>query len=443
MKRSKHSFTVREGVAHVRVWRNITRRKGKEYAYWEFRYLDEHGQAKRCNRASKQQAREEAKKVAKTIAEGAGAAWTAEDTSAYRAVRKNLYGCGVSPDVATYVYAKCREMLATIGRDNVEEAVTFYVEHHRGGITDKSIQTVVAELVEARARDGRGTRHVQDLKHRLERFAREVKCRMADLSAPVIDRWLANLTPVRRTRRNYRAALSNLFRFARDQHYVPSGFDPMKAIPAPKAEPPKRGVFTPSAMERLLRHAPDKLLPVLLLGGFAGLRQSEILLLSWDDVNLKENRIRVPEEGKTGGRYAPLHDNQRAWLYPMRAKGAVVKLAASGVSKAIVRLVARVNRELEGQASRERVKWPHNGPRHSYASYRCAETRNPVTTADEMGHDVRELARSYRNQRVTPEEAAAWFGLLPKRAENVLEFDFGKKFSPDDAKTLCSLSKSQ
>jgi len=198
----------------------------------------------------------------------------------------------------------------------------------------------------------------------------------------------------------------------------------MKAVAVPKLAKPNPGVFKPEAMKLLLAHCSDSLLPVLAIGCFAGLRQSEILLLDWSDVHWKEGRIRVPEEGKTGGRLAPLPDNLRAWLEPLSGTGPVVKLSASGVSKAIARTVTKANSALKSQASRWTIAWPHNGPRHSYASYRCAQARDVALVSDEMGHDIGQLKRFYRNQRVTPEEAASWFALVPERASNVLEFDF-------------------
>ena len=233
-----------------------------------------------------------------------------------------------------------------------------------------------------------------------------------------------------RTRRNYRGSLVNLVKFVKSRGYAPDTFDPMKAVPTPKVGKAKRGVFKPEEMRLLLKHCARSLIPVLAIGAFAGLRQSEVLLLDWGDVDWKAGRIRVPEEGKTGGRLAPLHDNLRAWLEPLRGQGPVVTVSTSTVNNAIPRTIRKVNRELAGQLSRTRIKWVHNGPRHSYASYRCAQTRDVALVSDEMGHSIGELKRHYRNQKVTPEEATAWFALLPSKAENVLEFDFAARKVP-------------
>ncbi len=436
MKRSATSFTVRVGIAKIRIWENSTQRKdGRRYQSWEFEYKDENGQRRRCNRADKETARAEARAIAGKIAEGAGAAWSAEETAAFRAVKTNLFGCNVTPEVATWQYRKARERLATIGRESIEEAVEFFVTHHHGGICDKTIDQVIEELLQVRKRDGANWRHLKDLKSHLERFSREVKCRLQDVTALVVDRWLSELPKAEgkgrvgdvgnRTRMNYRASLSNFFRFAQERGYVPKNFDPIKSVKVPKVAKPKRGVLRPEELTRLLASCRDTLRPVLAVGSFAGLRQSEVLLLDWGDIDWQENRIRVPEEGKTGGRLAPLHPNLRAWLEPIRRRhGRIVSITQSGVSNGIKAAVAKANKKLAAEASRWRITWPHNAPRHSYASYRCALTRNVGLVADEMGHSISELRRSYRNQKVTPEEAEAWFAILPGKAANVLEFDF-------------------
>jgi integrase len=428
MKPSPHSFTVREGIAKMRVWRHFTRRAGKVYPCWEFQWHED-GRRKTCNRADRDEARAEARAVAKRIADGAGGVWTSQETAAFRAVKENLFGCNVTPQVASYEYRKARELLSSIGRDDLVEAVHFFVKNHHGGVADRSLADVVRELVDVRTRDGCSRRHLKDLRSRLGRFAKDMNCRLADCSGVVIDAWVRALDIENRTRRNYRGALVNLFKFARDRGYVPETFNPMKAIPVPKSAKAKKGVFKPEAMKRLLSHASTTLLPVLAIGSFAGLRQSEVLLMDWEDVDWVAGRIRVPE-GKTGSRWAPMHDNLRAWLEPLRGQGRLVPVGESAVTKAIERCVNNANRELASQSARWRITWPHNGPRHSYGSYRCALTRNVELVADEMGHSIRELSRSYRNQRVTPEEAEAWFALRPERASNVLEFDFGDRARP-------------
>jgi hypothetical protein len=50
--------------------------------------------------------------------------------------------------------------------------------------------------------------------------------------------------------------------------------------------------------------------------------------------------------------------------------------------------------------------------RHSYVSYRLAQTSDPARTAFEAGHDQTVLFRFYR-ELVTPTLAEQWFGIMP------------------------------
>jgi integrase len=422
MKRSPHSFNVTVGICRIRIGRCHTRRGGRVFRSWRFRYRDENGQWRWLRRANKEIARAEAEAIATRAAASAGFAFSPEETAQFRAVRQNLADLDVTPEVASFQFRKARERLATIGRESIEEAVEFFLSHHHAGIADKNLVDVVNELVHVRERDGAGRRHLKDLASHLGRFARDMPRRLPELSGLVIDRWLAGLDVSNRSRRNYRGSLTNLFKFARDRGYVPDSFNPMKGVPLPKVTKRQPGVFRPDEMRKLLESCPEKLLPVVAIGAFAGLRQSEVMALDWGDVDWEGGRIRVPElarsgeRTKTGSRWAVLHPNLREWLEPLRGLGSIVRLGENGVSKAIQRLVMKVNRELGRLSSRWTVKWVHNGCRHSYASYRCAVVRDVSLVSDEMGHSISELSRHYRNQTVTTEEAKEWFALRPDRS---------------------------
>jgi len=54
----------------------------------------------------------------------------------------------------------------------------------------------------------------------------------------------------------------------------------------------------------------------------------------------------------------------------------------------------------------------HNGFRHSFASYRLAQTQSAAQVALEMGNSPRKLFENYR-ELVTPEDAEEWFDILP------------------------------
>jgi hypothetical protein len=58
------------------------------------------------------------------------------------------------------------------------------------------------------------------------------------------------------------------------------------------------------------------------------------------------------------------------------------------------------------------LAWRRNGPRRSYASYRLAQTRDVLQTAEEDGHSAYILERDYKGL-VTAAAAAEYFQLTP------------------------------
>ncbi len=419
---------VREGNIRIRIWRNATRHKARPYEAWEFRYRREDGKPQRVSRASKTEAIAKAREIARVLSVAGGVQLDPLEGGDYRNGKINLQCLDLSIAQATHRLKGWMRRAKEAGcKSNAEQlefidmAVDARAKHHRGASTH-TIGEIVAELLEFKRQDGASAEHRKDLKSRLTRLVTDHKDqKLPDLTAPRMEDWLRSLNVGNRSRKNFRSALSNLVGFARSRGYLPRDWEPMKSVAMPKQAPPKRGIFTPEEFAWLLNSCTRSIVPVLLLGSFAGLRQSETLLVKWSDIDWEAGHIRVPEEGKTGGRLAPLLDNLRAWLEPLKAEGPIVAISGDGIAKAIVRSVARTNAALKKQCVTWSLKWPHNGPRHSYASYRCAITRNVAQVADEMGHSIRELQKSYRNHKATPAQARAWFEIRPAKSENVLQ----------------------
>ena len=65
----------------------------------------------------------------------------------------------------------------------------------------------------------------------------------------------------------------------------------------------------------------------------------------------------------------------------------------------------------EGEEVKE-FKWKHNGLRHSFISYRVAVIKNVAQVALEAGNSPAMIFSNYR-ELVTPQDAKAWFGIVP------------------------------
>ena len=99
----------------------------------------------------------------------------------------------------------------------------------------------------------------------------------------------------------------------------------------------------------------------------------------------------------------PICDNLLAWLLraPKRV-GSVMPL-----SEMIERDLAVEAREAAGIK-----KWPADGLRHSWVTYRFALTGDAARTAGEAGHDQAVLHRHYR-ALATKTVAERWFAIIP------------------------------
>ena len=69
-------------------------------------------------------------------------------------------------------------------------------------------------------------------------------------------------------------------------------------------------------MIQFLTEASERLIPLLAIGGFAGLRTSEIMRLHWEEIDFSQGHIEV-KAGKTKTaqrRHAPLLPNLKVLL---------------------------------------------------------------------------------------------------------------------------------
>ena len=166
-------------------------------------------------------------------------------------------------------------------------------------------------------------------------------------------------------------------------------------------------------MAKLLAGATRDFLPCLAIGGFAGLRTSEIFALDWRDVRLAERTIKVTRRKArcAGTRLAPITDNLARWLSPLaKESGPVWPHGQTWRERARSMSVAQ-NATAEAAGL---LPWRHNSLRHSFCTYRAAATKNVPQTALEAGNSVATIFSHYR-ALATEAEGKAWFAIMPPR----------------------------
>ena len=204
------------------------------------------------------------------------------------------------------------------------------------------------------------------------------------------------------TRNHWLKRIKYLFSFAKRSGYLPKN-DPTAAesLKRVREEATEVGIFSPDEMRRLLEAAPPDLVPLLAIGGFAGLRMAEICRLDWSAVCLERRLIELrANQAKTASRrLAPISDNLAAWLARADRVGPVVP-------------EKKMLDDTRNLARRLGIGWPHNALRHSYISYRIAEVKNAAQVALEAGNSPTIIFKHYR-ELVTEGAAKEWFGIFP------------------------------
>jgi integrase len=307
-----------------------------------------------------------------------------------------------------------RETLAKYG-ETLSDAVKFRVNHLdkvlRHGITASKLAD---EVIESKRQDGASKAYLHDLSLRLRRFCRDFGSRsIAGITIEELDNWLRNLEGSPKSRANYRANVAVMFSYATKRRMIDS--NPVMFTARPKLIDKPPGIFTVDELRSLLEAAQrtePSVLPMLAIGAFAGLRDAEIKRLDWSEIDLTRGHVEVTAAKAKSARrrLVPIQPNLAAWLRPY--SGMKGHLATRGFKGGLIRV-----RKAAGLA-----RWPNNGLRHSFASYRLAATNNAALVASELGHTSAQMLFAHYRELVHPEEAERYWQIQPAKEGAVIPF---------------------
>jgi integrase len=316
-------------------------------------------------------------------------------------------------EMSDFIHA--RTQLAEHG-ETINDAVKFRLDYleriRRSGVT---VATLADEVLTAKRRDGKAAAYTVDLRKRLTRFCRDFGNRpITAITVNELDTWLRDLPLSPKSRANYRANIGVLFSYAMQRGIVDT--NPILRTSKPKLfdNPPE--IFSVDELRALLetaqRIAPD-VLPMLAIGAFAGVRDAEIKRLDWHEIDLARGHIEIKgaKAKSARRRIIPIQPNLAAWLRPYGAmKG---RLVPEGYRSALERV-----RKASGLA-----RWPVNGLRHSFASYRLAAIHDAPRVASELGHTSPAMLYSTYRELVLPEDAERYWKIEPTAGgANVVAF---------------------
>lgn len=333
------------------------------------------------------------------------------ERDSFKAAEAMLEKSGIPLVAAVEDYLRARDLAGT---ESLAAMASEYGQHFKKVVRKVTIPEAVAEMLLHRKQDGASKVYLGQLKTTLTRFGAKFPGEILDVTSQEIDAWLRSLEVAPGTRNSMLRCIKVFFSFARSRNYLPeernTAADSVLLI---KNVSNDYSIFMPKQMETILHAAPPRLVPILAIEAFSGIRVAELSRLDWSAVDLDRRIIELrADQAKTASRrVVPITDNLAVWLAPLKRKGKVV------VAKNLYVDMTALVRTLK-------MEWPRNVLRHSFISYRIATVKSADQVALEAGNSPSIIFKHYR-ELTTEEEANKWFGILPKEGqwENTFVWD--------------------
>jgi integrase len=307
------------------------------------------------------------------------------------------------PTALRVMAQECWRVLGDYGK-TIKDATDFYMVHLKASEKSCTAVQLVTKILAAKKADGLSFRHLDDLRSRLNVFAKQFDGKpVATIAATEIDDWLRSLPVSPVTRNNYRKATKVAFNFAIKRGYALT--NPVLATEKAREPKHKPGILSIEQAGALLTNAVLEIVPYIAVGLFAGLRRAEIERLDWSEIDFDDGHIEVTAEkskSKVANRFITIQPNLREWLEPFR------KLRGPVTPRENFRLLLEQSKLAAGITS-----WPQNALRHSFASYHVAHFRDAKGLALEMGHANSGILFNHYRALVKPKEAARYWNLKP------------------------------
>lgn len=370
-------------------------------------------------------ARELAKEKIKSLTTGAAhvATFSPRDVAVIAEALELLKPVGTPLSQVAREYAEAAKILD--GKATIVDAAKLYIRHAASQkLPVRTVPQVVEEFKAYIKSTGLSAKYDRDCKNRFKRASKAFPSAILNVQSDDIEKWLSSKDVSARTYNNNRNALVTLFRFARRKGYLPRAQETAAELVSKRKE--VRGdiaIMTPDEFSLALSLAPDAFIPLLAIGGLAGLRTAEIARLEWQNIDFASSNIIVSSaKSKTASRrIVPMCQALVDWLTPCRKKQG--SIMGSPNPEALMNRWARAKaRYYKDKDGKNLVEIPDNGLRHSFGSYRLAIVEDAAKVSLEMGNSPRMIFEHYR-QLATRAQAEKWFSVSPA---GVLPIPVGK-----------------
>lgn len=310
-------------------------------------------------------------------------------------------GISVAAGIAEYAGAK-----AEVGQKDLREIVRTYCAEPWVKKSLTPTPVVLEEFITACRNSQCREAYLKTLFYTLRRLADHVKATpIGQVTMTQLEQVIFTGGSKPRSHKTYRTNIRTFFQWCKLQEYLnpgrPSEAEKLGKIRVDAATPEVYTVAEARAMLTKTTEVPRLLL--LALGFFSGIRHAELGRIDWKHIHSDDKIVVEPKVGKLRDRRRtiPVLPVLKLWLQPFIGRAGFVLPYLSTRDK--------TSAKLRGQGG----QWKRNGLRHSFASYRLADTNDLMGTADEDGHSATILETVYRD-RVTKVAAEAYFQLTPE-----------------------------
>jgi integrase len=376
------------------------------------------GQRKLVWRSTMAKARIAADAAVDKITEGQSEVLNLKSADAHAIIRARAFIKGkegetkIEKEIDELVGEICeiRRMLG--GRATPLEVTRDWLRRNAVELPKITVTDAVKEIKKQAKTDGKSDLRRKQLANVLDRFAENFNQEVSTLTPKLIAEYLTALELAERTRRNHRDVIGFFNRWLVLRGYLAKGTDWLEGVQNYSAR--KLGqisTYTADDIRRLITAADKRILPMIVIGGFAGLRHAEIARLEWQDIDLEEGFIEVKaENAKTDTRrIVPLKPNLKAFLKKLAKKSGKV-VSVVNTTKQLLKTAADT---ADAENEIEALEWKHNALRHTYISARVAETGDVPRVADEAGNSPQVIRTNYL-KRMRPAAATEWFAIEPQ-----------------------------
>lgn len=255
---------------------------------------------------------------------------------------------------------------------------------------------------------GKESAHLRIVYQWLEKLAQALPGPADRITAAELQAHIEAASSNGKSRKDGRARVAALWSFAGKQDI----FHSTAPEKLPKYKADKRDTiefWSPSEMTTLLKRCPSEFLPWLVLASFSGLRSEEICPkpgtkppLRWEWIKRSQGVIDLPAKLSKvkKRRLVPITPTLEKWLNHINPPKTGIVCERLPAVYATNDLGATVG------------GWKKNALRHSYGSYRAADTKDLAAMAIEMGTSEKMIEDHYR-EAVEESIAAIYWSLAP------------------------------